>query len=74
MTAYKFLVKDIYTNEKREFEHVFQTTDSRLAHKEGMRHIKYEEDIEKVYTDKHKSANVELYDRLVYDKRKGFLD
>jgi len=74
MTAYKFLVKDIYTNEKREFEHVFETTDSRLAHKEGMRHIKYEEDIEKVYTDQYKSAAVASYDRLVYDKRKGFLD
>ena len=39
-----------------------------------MRNIKYEEDIEKVYTDKHKSLNVKSYDRLVYDKRKGFLD
>ena len=44
MTAYKFLVKDIYTNEKREFEHISESNDSRLAHKEGMRHIKYEED------------------------------
>ena len=46
MTAYKFLIKDIYTNEKREFEHISESTDSRLAHKEGMRFIKYEEDIE----------------------------
>ena len=74
MTAYKFLVKDIYTNEKREFEHISESNDSRLAHKEGMRHIKYEEDIEKVYTDQYKSATVASYDRLVYDKRKGFLD
>ena len=74
MTAYKFLVKYIYTNEKREFEYIFESSNSRLAHKEGMRHIKYEEDIEKVYTDKHKTAKVSSYDRLVYDKRKGFLD
>jgi hypothetical protein len=74
MTAYKFLIKDIYTNEKREFEHISESSDSRVAHKEGMRSIKYEEDIEKVYTDQNKSLNVKSYDRLVYDKRKGFLD
>lgn len=74
MTAYKFLVKDIYTNETREFEHISSGSDSRLAHKEGMRHIRYEEDIEKVYTNRNKSLNVKSYDRLVYDKRKGFLD
>jgi len=73
MTAYKFLIKDIYTNEKREFEHISESSDSRVAHKEGMRSIKYEEDIEKVYTDQNKSLNVKSYDRLVYDKRKGFL-
>ena len=74
MTAYKFLVKDIYTNEKREFQHVSDSADSRVAHKEGMRHIKYEEDIEKVYTDKNKTPTAKSFDRLVYDKRKGFLD
>ena len=74
MTAYKFLVKDIYTNEKREFEHLSTSNNSRDAHKEGMRQIKYEEDIEKVYTDRNKTAKAKTYDRLVYDKRKGFLD
>ena len=38
-----------------------------------MKQIKFEEDIEKLYVD----SSDELprhFDRLVYDKRKGFLD
>ena len=44
MNAYKFLVKDIYTNEKREFEYSSPNKDPRLVHKEGLKKIKYEED------------------------------
>ncbi len=72
MNAYKFLVKDIYTNEKREFEYSSPNKDPRLVHKEGLKKIKYEEDIEKVY--KTNSGAPDKSDRLVYDKRKGFLD
>ena len=72
MNAYKFLVKDIYTNEKREFEYSSPNKDPRLVHKEGLKKIKYEEDIEKVYTAK--STEDISFNRLVYDKRKGFLD
>jgi hypothetical protein len=72
MNAYKFLVKDIYTNEKREFEYSSPNKDPRLVHKEGLKKIKYEEDIEKVY--KTNSETPDKSDRLVYDKRKGFLD
>ena len=73
MIAYKFVVKDIYTNEKREFELLSEEKDPRPIHKEGMKQIKFEEDIEKLYVD----SSDELprhFDRLVYDKRKGFLD
>ncbi len=72
MNAYKFVVKDIYTNEKREFEYSSPNKDPRLVHKEGLKKIKYEEDIEKVYTSK--STEDSSFNRLVYDKRKGFLD
>jgi len=73
MIAYKFVVKDIYTNEKREFELFSEDKDPRPVHKEGMRQIKFEEDIEKLYVDV--SGNeIRTYERLVYDKRKGFLD
>ena len=72
MNAYKFVVKDIYTNEKREFEYSSPNKDPRIVHKEGLKKIKYEEDIEKVYTSK--SQEDISFNRLVYDKRKGFLD
>ena len=72
MNAYKFVVKDIYTNERREFEYSSPNRDPRLVHKEGLKKIKYEEDIEKVYTAK--STEDISFNRLVYDKRKGFLD
>ncbi len=72
MNAYKFVVKDIYTNERREFEYSSPNKDPRLVHKEGLKKIKYEEDIEKVYTAK--STEDISFNRLVYDKRKGFLD
>ena len=72
MNAYKFVVKDIYTNERREFEYSSPTKDPRVVHKEGLKKIKYEEDIEKVYTNK--ITDKKNFDRLVYDKRKGFLD
>ena len=49
MNAYKIVVKDIYTNEKREIEYSSVNKDPRLVHKEGLKKIKYEEDIEKVY-------------------------
>ena len=42
MNAYKFVVKDIYTNEKREFEYSSPNKDPRLVHKEGLKKIKYE--------------------------------
>ena len=42
MNAYKFLVKDIYTNEKREFEYSSPNKDPRLVHKEGLKKIKYD--------------------------------
>ena len=72
MNAYKFLVKDIYTNEKREFEYSSPNKDPRLVHKEGLKKIKIEEDIEKLYKNNTDTPN--NFDRLVYDKRKGFLD
>jgi hypothetical protein len=74
MIAYKFIVKDIYTNESREFELMSGNKDPRPVHKEGMRQIKFEEDIEKLYVDISGRENNPVYDRLVYDKRKGFLD
>ena len=74
MIAYKFVVKDIYTNEKREFELFSQDKDPRPVHKEGMRQIKFEEDIEKLYVDISEKEVDRTYERLVYDKRKGFLD
>jgi len=74
MNAYKFVVKDIYTNERREFEYSSPNKDPRIVHKEGLKQIKYEEDIEKLYTNKATDRNSKSYDRLVYDKRKGFLD
>ena len=70
--SYKFLVRDIYTNEKREFEYQSNDKDPRIVHKEALKQIKYEEDIEKVYTNK--SNDKKEYSRLVYGKRKGFLD
>ena len=73
MIAYKFVVKDIYTNEKREFELFSEDKDPRPVHKEGMRQIKFEEDIEKLYVDVS-GKDTRTYERLVYDKRKGFLD
>ena len=73
MIAYKFVVKDIYTNEKREFELFSEDPDPRPVHKEGMRQIKFEEDIEKLYVDVS-GKDPRTYERLVYDKRKGFLD
>ena len=73
MIAYKFVVKDIYTNEKREFELFSEDKDPRPVHKEGMRQIKFEEDIEKLYVDVS-GQETRTYERLVYDKRKGFLD
>jgi len=73
MFAYKFVVKDIYTNERREFELLSKERDPRPVHKEGMRQIKFEEDIEKLYVDISGEEN-RTFDRLVYDKRKGFLD
>ena len=73
MIAYKFVVKDIYTNEMREFELLSKDKDPRPVHKEGMRQIKFEEDIEKLYVDISGEEN-RTYERLVYDKRKGFLD
>ena len=72
MIAYKFVVKDIYTNEKREFELFSELTDPRPVHKEGMRQIKFEEDIEKLYVDASEK-DIRTYERLAYDKRKGFL-
>ena len=73
MIAYKFVVKDIYTNERREFELLSEFRDPRPVHKEGMRQIKFEEDIEKLYVDISQKEE-RMFDRLVYDKRKGFLD
>ena len=73
MIAYKFVVKDIYTNERREFELLSEYKDPRPAHKEGMRQIKFEEDIEKLYVDVSEELPRD-FNRLVYDKRKGFLD
>jgi len=73
MIAYKFVVKDIYTNERREFELLSEERDPRPVHKEGMRQIKFEEDIEKLYVDISQKEE-RMFDRLVYDKRKGFLD
>ena len=73
MIAYKFVVKDIYTNERREFELLSEERDPRPVHKEGMRQIKFEEDIEKLYVDVSQKEE-RMFDRLVYDKRKGFLD
>ena len=73
MRAYKFVVKDMYTNERREFELLSEERDPRPVHKEGMRQIKFEEDIEKLYVDVS-GKDKPVYDRLVYDKRKGFLD
>ena len=73
MIAYKFVVKDIYTNERREFELLSKDRDPRPVHKEGMRQIKFEEDIEKLYVDVS-GEETPTYERLVYDKRKGFLD
>ena len=72
LNAYKIVVKDIYTNEKREIEYSSENKDPRLVHKEGLKKIKYEEDIEKVY--KNNKDTPDKFDRLVYDKRKGFLD
>ena len=72
MIAYKFVVKDIYTNERREFELLSKDKDPRPVHKEGMRQIKFEEDIEKLYVD-ISEEEPRTFDRLVYDKRKGFL-
>ena len=74
MIAYKFIVRDIYTNEDREFELVSEHKDPRPVHKEGMRQISFEEDIEKLYVDTTGKKNKPVYERLVYDKRKGFLD
>ena len=74
MIAYKFVVKDIYTNERREFELLSEYKDPRPVHKEGMRQIKFEEDIEKLYVDISEKEVDRTYERLVYDKRKGFLD
>jgi len=74
MIAYKFIVRDIYTNEDREFELMSTHKDPRPVHKEGMRQIKFEEDIEKLYVDITGKRNNPVYERLVYDKRKGFLD
>jgi hypothetical protein len=74
MIAYKFIVKDIYTNESREFELLSEDNDPRPVHKEGMRQIKFEEDIEKLYADTSGGKDIHTYDRLLYDKRKGFLD
>ena len=73
MIAYKFIVKDIYTNESREFELTSNDRNPRPVHKEGMRQIKFEEDIEKLYVAVSGKDNP-VYDRLVYDKRRGFLD
>ena len=73
MIAYKFVVKDIYTNERREFELLSENADPSPVHKEGMRQIKFEEDIEKLYVDLSGTADARTYERLVYDKRKGFL-
>ena len=73
MIAYKFVVKDIYTNERREFELLSKDKDPRPVHKEGMRQIKFEEDIEKLYVDVSEEPPRD-FNRLVYDKRKGFLD
>ena len=74
MIAYKFVVKDIYTNERREFELLSKDRDPRPVHKEGMKQIKFEEDIEKLYVDVSGQEDNRTYDRLVYDRRKGFLD
>ena len=74
MIAYKFVFKDIYTNERREFELLSDNRDPRPVHKEGMRQIKFEEDIEKLYVDISGTEADRIYERLVYDKRKGFLD
>ena len=74
MIAYKFIVRDIYTNESREFELLSKDRDPRPVHKEGMRQIKFEEDIEKLYVDISEKEVDRTYERLVYDKRKGFLD
>ena len=74
MIAYKFVVKDIYTNERREFELLSEDTDPRPVHKEGMRQIKFEEDIEKLYVNISEAETERTYEHLVYDKRKGFLD
>ena len=73
MIAYKFVVKDIYTNERREFELLSEDKDPRPVHKEGMKQIKFEEDIEKLYVD-ISGKKERIFERLVYDKRKGFLD
>jgi len=73
MIAYKFVVKDIYTNERREFELLSEYKDPRPVHKEGMRQIKFEEDIEKLYVDISEADVERTYSRLVYDKRKGFV-
>ena len=73
MNAYKFIVKDIYTNESREFELLSKDKDPRPVHKEGLRQVKFEEDIEKLYVDTSEDENNHIYDRLLYDKRKGFL-
>tara|TARA_Y100000310_G_scaffold290252_1_gene317284 strand:+ start:1329 stop:1550 length:222 start_codon:yes stop_codon:yes gene_type:complete len=73
MIAYKFVVKDIYTNERREFELLSKEKDPRPVHKEGMKQIKFEEDIEKLYVD-ISGREERIFERLVYDKRKGFLD
>ena len=40
MNAYKFVVKDIYTNERREFEYSSPNKDPRVVHKEGLKKIK----------------------------------
>lgn len=73
-STYKFLVRDIYTNEKREFDHQTASKDPRIIHKEGLKYIKYEEDIEKLYTAVKSKTDTFTADKLVYDKRKGFLD
>ena len=72
MNAYKIVIKDIYTNGRREIEYSTPNKDPRLVHKEGLKKIKIEEDIEKVY--KNNNDTPDKFDRLVYDKRKGFLD
>jgi len=72
MIAYKFVVKDIYTNERREFELLSENRDPTPVHKERMRQIKFEEDIEKLYVD-DSEEDIRTYERLAYDKRKGFL-